>query len=62
MDAVVELGKKVKGIDLFQLNWTKLQCNKRGLLNDVCYFLASKDLDSSGVNDHKDVSAVLDRV
>ena len=28
----------------------------------MCDILASKDLDSSEVNDHNDVSAVLDRI
>ena len=58
----MELGRKVNGMDLFQLNWTKMQCSKRGLINDVCDILAIKDLDSSEVNDHNDVSAVLDRI
>ena len=47
MDVVLELGKEVNGMDLFQLNWTKLQCSRGGLLNDVCYILANKDLNSS---------------
>ena len=56
MNVVLELCKEVSGRDLFQLNWSK-----RGLLNDACYILASEDLDSSGVNDHNDVSAVFGR-
>ena len=47
MDVVLELGKEVNGMDLFQLNWIKLQCSKGGLLNGVCYILANKDLNSS---------------
>ena len=39
-----------------------MECSKRGLINDVCDILAIKDLDSSEVNDHNDVSAVLDRI
>ena len=56
LNAVLELCKEVSGMDLFQLNWSK-----GGLLNDACFILASEDLDSSGVNDHNDVSAVFGR-